>query len=161
MNNDNFIELQREFLNASQRQSFKLTTGELASLRRDGESPAFYKIAYRFFSEEKVHRNESSLRAFFQTCAIGAGLFAQDSTTGKALAASDYSEARLSKLLTTTSPEKEVIRAARFLAAKGRGHNGLGFAGVLGLFGRDLKQAKRNLASTYYRELSSKEKEMA
>lgn len=136
-------------------------TGERAMLKRmaPGNPPplAFYRFAYRHLPEGWEHRRDAWMAVVAGLALMGAGGHRPDHRAGQALAENRYSEARLERLLAAEGDTLHtlILRAARFLAAKGQAVNCLDFAYLLGLSG-DPERARMQIARDYYRNLEQK-----
>lgn len=137
-------------------------TGERARLRRldPGEPPglSFYRFAFRHLPEGWERR-----RAAWMTLVAGMALMGEtahrpDRPAGQALAEAGYAEARLERLLAAGDETLHtlLLRAARFLAAKGAPCNWTDFAYLIEL-GGDPERARLGIARAYYRNLKEKE----
>lgn len=139
--------------------SNQFPTGERASLRRmaPGQIPplGFYRFAMRYLPEG-WERNLDEWTVLVAGMAIMAPN-AHDPRRGfgTALAISGYSEARLERLLSAEGETRRtlVLRAARFLAAKGVAFNWVDAAAFLLTRHDELReQIHRRIARDYYRE---------
>jgi CRISPR system Cascade subunit CasB len=137
--------------------------GDRAALKRmaPDQPPhlAFYRFAFRELPEGWEHQ-----RAAWQTLTAGMALSSNHGNPhdpkrplGRALAEQGYSEARLERLLAAEGDTLNtlLLRAARFLAAKGEAADWSDAARLLGLFSadRDHEQIRREIARDYYRNL--------
>jgi len=139
-------------------------SGERAALKRltpGAPSPlSFYRFAFRYLPE-----NWENNKLAWGTVVAGLALMhphphRPDRPAGRALAESGYPEARLERLLEAEGDVLHtlLLRAVRFLAAKGESVNWTDFARLL----MSIDPAKREAASlqiarSYYRNLKEKE----
>lgn len=136
-------------------------TGERAMLKRmvPGSPPPlpFYRLAYRHLPEGWERRHDAWITLVAGLALTGAGGHRQNRKVGQALAETRYSEARLERLLAAEGDTLHtlVLRAARFLAAKGQAVNWLDFTQLLGLSG-DPEHARMQIARDYYRNFEQK-----
>jgi CRISPR system Cascade subunit CasB len=130
-------------------------TGDRAMLKRMGPgSPpplAFYRFAYRHLPEGWEHRREDWMTLVAGLALLGAGGHRSDCRAGQVLAGSGYSEKRLERLLASEGGALHtlLLRAVRFLAAKGAAVNWRDFADLLGLFG-DQDRGRTRIARDYF-----------
>lgn len=139
-------------------------TGERAKLKRmgPGEPPplAFYRFAFRHLPEGWERRPQP-----WMTMVAGIALMCPhphrpDRPAGRALAESRYSEGRMERLLDAEGETQLtlLLRAARFLAAKGAACNWTDFARLLLTTDREKQEAARqHIARDYFRNLTSKD----
>ncbi|MCS6915939.1 MAG: type I-E CRISPR-associated protein Cse2/CasB [Myxococcales bacterium] len=136
-------------------------TGERAQLKRmtpDTPPPlAFYRLAYRYLPEGWERRWEAWMTLVAGLAIMGSGGHNPERRAGQVLAESNYSEKRLERLLAAEDETLHslLLRAVRFLAAKGAVVNWLDFAYLLGLAG-DPQYARMRIAQDYYRNLDQK-----
>jgi len=142
--------------------SDQFPTGERAALRRlqpdRPPSVAFYRFFYRY-----VEGHWSADRHIPTWITLLAGMALLYPRThqpgrrvGQALAEAHYSEARLERLLEAEDRTQEVllIRAVRFLAAKGEAIDWNDFAYLLFARNEDDREAqRRRIARDFYRNL--------
>lgn len=133
-------------------------TGDRAAFKRmtPGIGPplCFYRFAFRNFNAGWEYRKEDWI-----TIAAGLSLMCPNPNSfkrpaGRALAENGYSEKRLERLLSADGDVLRtlILRAARFLAAKGESVNWTDFARLLLTKKRDsLEKAKMSIAADYYR----------
>jgi CRISPR system Cascade subunit CasB len=139
-------------------------TGDRAALKRmapDQPPPlAFYRFAFRELPEGWEYR-----RSAWQTLTAGLALSSNHGNPhnpqrplGRALAEQAYSEARLERLLAAEGSALHtlLLRAARFLAAKGEAVDWTDAACLLGLGPKDHEQIRREIAGDFYRNLKDK-----
>ena len=134
--------------------------GDLAELRRmDHEAPkeaSFWKL-FADLDEESRRSRVDEIR--WATVIKGVSLMVPGphklkASPGKVLKQSDFSEIRLSKLLTAPTPEisrDAFIRTARFLGAKGASLDWAQFASlILSRSDEDKNDSLRRIARDYY-----------
>jgi CRISPR system Cascade subunit CasB len=137
-------------------------TGERAQLRRlDPDGPpglAFYRFAFRHLPEGWERRPAAWMTLIAGIALMGDSAHRPDRPVGQALAEAGYAEARLERLLAAEAETLRtlLLRAARFLAAKGAACNWTDFAFLLEL-GGDPERARLTIARGYYRNLKEKE----
>jgi CRISPR system Cascade subunit CasB len=137
-------------------------TGERAQLRRlDPAGPpglAFYRFAFRHLPEGWERRPAAWMALVAGIALMGETAHRPDRPAGQALAEAGYAEARLERLLAAEGETLRtlLVRAARFLAAKGAGCNWTDFAYLLDI-GGDPERARLTIARAYYRNLKEKE----
>lgn len=142
----------------------RFPTGERAALRRmiPGQPPplAFYRFALRYLPEgwdrgQSLHRDWVTLVAGIALMSPGA--HRPDRSLGTALAEAGYADARLERLIAADGDIRRILllRAARFLAAKGSSCNWVDGAQLL--LTRDpekREQVHMRIAKDFYRSAS-------
>ncbi len=144
--------------------SDRLPTGERAALRRMVPTQAppltFYRFALRHL--DAGWDADAELRKDWITIVAGLALMSPnahrpDRRLGTALAEAGYSEARLERLLAADGDTRRtlLLRAARFLAAKGSACNWVDAAQLLLTRAPDKReQIQRRIAKDYYQSAS-------
>lgn len=136
-------------------------TGERAMLKRmaPGNPPplAFYRFAYRHLPAGWERQRDAWMTLVAGLALMGVGGHRPDRKVGQVLAETKYSEARLERLLAAEGDTllTLLLRAVRFLAAKGQAVNWLDFAYLLGLAG-DPERARMDIARAFYRNLDQR-----
>jgi CRISPR system Cascade subunit CasB len=142
-------------------------TGERAALKRmnPGLTPplAFYRFAFHHLPEHWEHRQTEWVTLVAGIALMHPSPHQSDLPAGQVLAKAGYAESRLERLLAAEDETLEtlLLRAARFLAAKGAPLNWTDFARLL-LAGRDSGQreaARLRIARDFYRELDLNDKD--
>ena len=139
-------------------------TGDRAALKRmapDQPPPlAFYRFAFRELPE-----GWESRRSVWQTLTAGLALSSNHGNPhnrhhplGRALAEQGYSEARLERLLAAEGDTLNtlLLRAARYLAAKGEAVDWTDAARLLLTADEGKERIRRKIAGDYYRNLKDK-----
>lgn len=133
-------------------------TGDRAALRRmtPGDDPPlqFYRFFFRHLGDDHL---DDLLK--WKTICAGIAIMAPHAhnsgiNAGRALAETGYAEQRLERLLAAKDETRDtlLLRAARFLAAKGSSVNWGDFAWlIMAKNDEQVERAKRKIASDYYR----------
>lgn len=133
-------------------------TGERARLRRlDPARPlglAFYRFAFRHLPGGWERQPAAWMTLVAGIALMGETAHRLDRPAGQSLAEAGYAEARLERLLAAEGDTLHtlLLRAARFLSARGVACNWTDFAYLLAL-GGDPERARLGLARAYYRNL--------
>jgi CRISPR system Cascade subunit CasB len=137
-------------------------TGDRAALRRmtPGDDPPlqFYRFFFRRLGDDHLDDLEQ-----WKTICAGIAIMAPHAhnpniNAGRALAEAGYSEQRLERLLAAKDETRDtlLLRAARFLAAKGGAVNWGDFAWlIMAKSDGQVEKAKRKIAMGFYRALDS------
>jgi CRISPR system Cascade subunit CasB len=147
----------------------ELSPGEVASLRRlepaDPSVPAFWKVVATALDDvlpsaaEAREEAERRWAAILGAMASARGLHRSRQALGAALAQAGFSELRFTRLLRARGDQTfpSVRAAAQYLASKAIGFDAHDLARlVLSEDGPSEEKVRRDVARSYYRQLSSK-----
>ena len=140
-----------------------LPTGDRAALRRmvPGQPPplAFHRVAIRMLAEGWERHEDDWVAILAGIALMSPGAHRPGAGVGTALADAGFSEARLERLLSAEGQVRRLLllRAARFLAAKGYPCDWAGAAALLLTRDPERRDAlHRRIARDFYRTLDAR-----